>query len=68
MKFKENLKKYRKEIPMTQAGLAKETGLTADWISHYETGKRLPSLPNLIKLADALDLTLDDLVGRNLKG
>ena len=64
MKLKENLRKYREEKRMTQSDLAKKTGLTADWISHFETGRRCPSVPKLILLADALDLTLDDLIGR----
>ena len=51
-------------IRFDKADLAKKTGLTPDWISHFETGRRLPSLPKLILLADAFDVTLDELVGR----
>jgi transcriptional regulator with XRE-family HTH domain len=28
-------------------------------VSHFETGRRSPSLGNLIRLADALDVSLD---------
>ncbi|MCK5611311.1 helix-turn-helix transcriptional regulator [Candidatus Pacearchaeota archaeon] len=63
---KENLKKCRDEKGWTQSELAARTkNLTPDWISHFETGRRVPSVPKLIELADALDLTLDELVGRN---
>ncbi len=64
IKFKENLRAYRQARLMTQKELAKKTGLTDVWISHYENGRRLPSVPNLIKLADALSITLDELVRR----
>lgn len=62
--FKFHLRKCRTSKNMTQAELAKESGLTPDWISHFETGKREPSFRNLIKIADALDVPLDDLAGR----
>lgn len=36
-------------------------GRTSD-ISHWESGKRLPSLPNLYALADAFLLSIHDLI------
>jgi transcriptional regulator with XRE-family HTH domain len=33
-------------------------------ISHFETGRRAPSLDNLKRLADALEVTTDYLIGR----
>lgn len=41
--FSENLKDLRESRQMTQADLAKRVGLTADWISHMEHGRRFPS-------------------------
>ena len=64
IKFKENLRAYRQARCMTQKELAKRTGLTDVWISHYENGRRLPSVLNLIKLADALNISIDELVRR----
>ena len=64
IKFKENLRAYRQARSMTQKELAKKTGLTHEWISHYENGRRLPSLQNLIKLADALNISIDELARR----
>ena len=40
------------------------TGLQASAISHFETGTRRPSFDNLRRLADALEVTTDYLLGR----
>lgn len=55
----------RENLRWTQADLAKATGLQPAAISHFECGQRLPSLPNAVKLADALRVSLDWLTGRN---
>lgn len=49
---------------MTQVQLAKAVGLTSKSISAYECGRAVPTLNTLIKLADALGVSLDTLVGR----
>ncbi len=38
--------------------------MAAASISHFETGQRTPSLDSLVKLADALDVSVDALLGR----
>ena len=50
------------ETLQMKANLADKTGLKPSAISHFERGRRLPSLKNLVKLADALGVTLDELV------
>lgn len=55
----------RENLRWTQADLAKATGLQPAAISHFERGQRLPSLPNAVRLADALRVSLDWLTGRN---
>ena len=50
------------ELGMSQKALAEETGLTESAISRYINGTRDPRLYNLIKIADALEMTLDELV------
>lgn len=50
-----------KEKDMTQRELAEETGLTESIISRYCHGTRNPRLYNVLKIAEVLDLTLDDL-------
>ena len=49
---------------MSQADLADKTGLQPAAVSHFETGQRSPSFENLKKLADALSISVDYLLGR----
>ena len=50
---------------LTQTQLAEKTGLPATTISHFENpeGTRKPSFDNLRRLANALDVTTDYLLG-----
>lgn len=61
--FAKNLKKYRKQKKYSQTELAKcvQYGYTA--IANYESGRNEPSIDVLIQLANALDVTVDELVG-----
>lgn len=47
--------------------LSMNTGISQGLISEYKSGKKEPTLQNLIKIADYLDVTLDCLVGRDRK-
>ena len=49
---------------MTQAQMGARAAVGAASISHFETGQRTPTLETLIKLADALNVTVDALLGR----
>jgi transcriptional regulator with XRE-family HTH domain len=49
---------------MSQGDLAERSGLQPSAVSHFETGNRSPSFDNLKRLADALTVTTDYLVGR----
>jgi transcriptional regulator with XRE-family HTH domain len=49
---------------MNQEELAKKAGLQPAAISHFETGSRKPSFDNLRKLAQALEVTTDYLLGK----
>ena len=51
-------------VDLSQEGLAKKAELQATAISHFETGGRKPSFDNLRDLADALETTVDYLMGR----
>lgn len=62
--FKKRLADTRKRRELSQEGLAKKAGLPATAISHFESGGRKPSFDNLRKLADALDVSIDYLMGR----
>src|SRR5437660_4341442 len=49
---------------LSQGELATRAELQSSAISHFETGTRKPSFDNLRRLADALDVTTDYLLGR----
>ena len=55
------LRQSRQQQHMTQTALAAKTGLVATYISQIEGGKRNVTLLNLIRLADALDLSVNHL-------
>ena len=63
--FKDRLRSARETLgQMTQADLARAIGLPPSSIAHFESGARKPSFDNLRKLANALNVTTDYLVGR----
>ncbi len=61
--FANNLKKYRDEFGFTQEELAEEISSSTTIISAYETESKEPKLSSLIKLANALGITLNELCG-----
>jgi len=62
--FKTRLRSVREERGYSQAELANKSGLQPAAISHFETGQRSPSFENLKRLSDALDISVDYLLGR----
>ena len=63
--FKDRLRTAREDLrQMTQVDLARTIGLPPSSIAHFEGGNRKPSFENLRKLANALNVTTDFLVGR----
>lgn len=60
--FPIRLKELRLWRCMTQSDLALITGLKPSAISHFENGRRLPSLVNFKKLANGLHVTADQLL------
>ena len=63
--FQDRLRSARDNLRrMTQAELARAVGLPPSSIAHFESGNRKPSFDNLRKLANALNVTTDYLVGR----
>ena len=63
----ERLRKNRKMRGLTQAQLGAKAGIAAASVSHFETGQRAPSLESLVRLADALELSTDTLLGRGFE-
>ncbi len=56
------LRQVRTEKGLTQAELSKRSGVSRSKISQYESGQMFPQVPTLLKLANALDCTMNDLV------
>jgi transcriptional regulator with XRE-family HTH domain len=63
--FKERLKTAREQLrKWSQAELGAKAGLPPTSIAHFEAGSRKPSFDTLRKLANALEVTTDYLLGR----
>jgi transcriptional regulator with XRE-family HTH domain len=63
--FKERLKAARDLRGLSQTQLAADSGLPPSSVSHFESGARKPSFDNLKRLATALKVTTDYLLGRS---
>ena len=57
------LKEKRMELGISQVELADRSCLDRTYISMLETGKRNPSLINLIRLSASLEITISELLG-----
>jgi len=61
--FGNRLKQTREDRDLSQSALAKLVGLQPSAISHFETGRRLPSFDNIVKLVVVLRKSADYLMG-----
>jgi len=68
MDFNENLKSIRCGAGITQKSLGEMIGVTSVTIGNWERGVRQPSFELLPKLADALDTSIDALLGKSRQG
>ena len=57
------IKEIRKKKRLSQTGLAEKLDTQQASIWRWETGRNLPDVYNLIKLAKELDVSLDYIVG-----
>ncbi len=62
--FKKRLRDAREMRDWSQNDLGTEAGLPPSSIAHFETGSRKPSFDTLHRLANALEVTTDYLLGR----
>jgi transcriptional regulator with XRE-family HTH domain len=63
--FQERLKTAREQLrKWSQSELASRAGMPPSSIAHFETGSRKPSFDTLRRLANALEVTTDYLLGR----
>lgn len=65
MNIGEKIKFYRKNLKLTQEDLAKRSGLSRNAIYNYEKGKRQPGFPTLDDIAEALEISRNELIGEN---
>ena len=63
MSVAHRIRKQRMKLGITQTALAKAAKLTPAAISQFESGSRKPSFDALLKLAKALKITTDYLLG-----
>lgn len=63
MNFGQKVAFCRKEKGISQAELGKLSGINGDIVGKYERGEMKPSIETAKKLADALEVSLDYLVG-----
>ena len=58
------MREIRRERGLTMKELGKLVGMGESTISLYETGKHDPDIDTLNRIADALSVTVDELLGR----
>lgn len=66
IKIGENIRKYRKELSLTQEQLAEAVGVTIGAVSKWESGTSTPDISLIITLADFFELSVDVLLGYEL--
>jgi transcriptional regulator with XRE-family HTH domain len=62
--FRERLRQARDLRDWSQGDLGEKAGMPPSSIAHFEAGSRKPSFDTLRRLANALDVTTDYLLGR----
>ena len=63
-RFRERLRDWRLKRGLTQEELARKADVPTVSVSHFETGHRFPNAESLRRLADALGVSTDYLLGR----
>ena len=58
----QNIRKYRIEASLSQDELAETCGCCGSFIGKIENGRSLPSLDMIVKIANALNVTVDQLL------
>ncbi|MFA7614609.1 MAG: helix-turn-helix transcriptional regulator [Candidatus Caldatribacteriota bacterium] len=61
-KLGENLRKIRTKKDITQTGLAEALGVDKSFISNIENGKTNPTLSTITNLAQALNVSANELL------
>jgi len=61
-----NISRYRKDLGLTQETLADKLGITFQAVSKWETAQSVPDTMLLPKLARALNISVDKLLGYDI--
>lgn len=61
--FRERMRKRRKELRLTQETFGEKAGVVQQSISDWERGRNAPNLENVMRLAIALNVSIDWLLG-----
>jgi transcriptional regulator with XRE-family HTH domain len=56
------IRERREAAGLNQRELARRTGLTPEYLNAVERGGRRPGVVTLVRIARALDVTIDDLI------
>lgn len=59
------IKFFREKAQLTQMELANRIGVSQKAVAKWEVGKGFPKASNLLKLSDALNCSIDELLRRN---
>lgn len=62
--FTTNFVRILQEKHITPYEVAKSTGISQGLMSEYKNGIKMPTITNLAKIADYLDVSVDYLLGR----
>lgn len=63
----QNLRKYRKNLGITQEALASALGVSSQCISKWECGDGYPDIETLPEIAQFFKITVDELMGNNIQ-
>lgn len=67
VKIGQRIKAVRSEHGLQQAELAFRAGLTTSHMSHIETGQTKMALPTIVKIANALSVSVNEFLCDNLE-
>jgi len=59
------IKETRSQMKLSQAALAEMAGLSARYISHIETARKKASLLSLVRIANAVGISVDEILYGN---
>lgn len=58
----QRIKHHRTLRNLSQAALATKAGLAPTHLSHFEAGRRIPTLENFVQIVNALGVSADELL------